>query len=388
MSFATWTRVTTRRAHQLRRRLLRLNFYRSHLAYFIITILIVSCVLYGSSGSSEDDFKLRYIDALFMAASAMTNTGLNTVNLNVLTGYQQSVLFVLMLLGDLSTVSISVVVVRRLMFRRQIKDWLAHHKAARQVLQDVDEELAKHDSGPLRHRDLGNGSVAGPSTSGTGEMHSIEHAVSKGSKQSLERTSFSRHTKYFGGVTAPWETNTFDWILTSPSRWWKTSHTTPDAHQYLSFKPSLDEKGRFRNLQNAEYEELGGVEYRALGMLCWILPTYTAFWVLLTLVILTAYSSTYQPIIETLRTSQPGSLNPSWYVHSFLDLRSEQHCVQSLNREIHTAQWLSPCTFQRALPQQLQPIFETHRERSRILLSITGYSESRRMSRTASLMTA
>lgn len=310
MSFATWLRSTTRRFHGLRRRLLRFNFYRCHLGYFILAILITSCILYGSSGSGNDDFKVRYIDALFMAASAMTATGLNTIDLNVLTVYQQSVLFVLMLLGDLSTVSISVVVVRRLMFRRQIKDWLAHHKAARQVLQDVDEELARHDSGPLRDRV--NGSSVRQSNHGNGGRPVNERAVSEDSSRSLSTQHFGRHTKDFGGVTAPWETNTFDWILKSPSRWWKTSHTSPDAHRFLSFKPSLDEKGRFRNLQKTEYEELGGVEFRALSMLCWILPTYSAFWVLLTLVILTAYSSTYGPVIETLRTAQPGILNPSW----------------------------------------------------------------------------
>ena len=123
MSFATWLRSTTRRFHGLRRRLLRFNFYRCHLGYFILAILITSCILYGSSGSGNDDFKVRYIDALFMAASAMTATGLNTIDLNDLTVYQQSVLFVLMLLGDLSTVSISVVVVRRCESQRRTSRW-------------------------------------------------------------------------------------------------------------------------------------------------------------------------------------------------------------------------------------------------------------------------
>ncbi|KAK5740096.1 hypothetical protein LTR17_004808 [Elasticomyces elasticus] len=132
-----------RRLHRLRQRAFRLNFYRCHLGYFVIAILVASGVLYGSSGNGPNDYHLSYTDALTMAASAMTTTGLNPVNLKVMTGYQQSVLFVLMILGDLSTVSISVVVARRYMFRRQMSKYVNKHKAARTVLRQVDEEIGE-----------------------------------------------------------------------------------------------------------------------------------------------------------------------------------------------------------------------------------------------------
>lgn len=129
-----------------RRIFLRFNFYRCHLAYFTLTILITSAVIYCSTGESEsspDQDGIRYIDALFLAASAMTTTGLNSVNLASITGYQQSVLFVLMLLGDLSTTSISVVIVRRWFFRKRMAELCAKSNSAREIRQGVDEESAQ-----------------------------------------------------------------------------------------------------------------------------------------------------------------------------------------------------------------------------------------------------
>ena len=57
----------------------RLNFYRLHMAYFLITVLISSVILYGS-GIVDDPTEnygghLEYIDALFLCTSAMTATG-------------------------------------------------------------------------------------------------------------------------------------------------------------------------------------------------------------------------------------------------------------------------------------------------------------------------
>lgn len=62
-----------------RRSLFQLNFYRLHLSYFILTILISSVVFYGS-GRDDDPNEingqpLAYIDALFLCGSAMTATG-------------------------------------------------------------------------------------------------------------------------------------------------------------------------------------------------------------------------------------------------------------------------------------------------------------------------
>ena len=64
---------------RLRKELLQLKFYRVHMAYFLITILISSAILYGSDlvnkAGEAHRGHLEYIDALFLCTSAMTATG-------------------------------------------------------------------------------------------------------------------------------------------------------------------------------------------------------------------------------------------------------------------------------------------------------------------------
>lgn len=60
--------------------LFTLNFYRAHMLYFIIVIAISSVILYGEgvrNGPKDGyyDSHLSYMDALFLACSAMTTTG-------------------------------------------------------------------------------------------------------------------------------------------------------------------------------------------------------------------------------------------------------------------------------------------------------------------------
>jgi hypothetical protein len=62
--------------------------------------LITSVIFWGSSTPSRS---VSYTDSLFFTVSAMTLAGLNTVNLSNLNTFQQSMLFVLTMLG--STVS-------------------------------------------------------------------------------------------------------------------------------------------------------------------------------------------------------------------------------------------------------------------------------------------
>ena len=51
-----------------------MNFYRVHLIYFLLTIILSSIIMYGSgikdnSDDAQVQFKLRYIDAIFLCAS-------------------------------------------------------------------------------------------------------------------------------------------------------------------------------------------------------------------------------------------------------------------------------------------------------------------------------
>lgn len=85
--------------------------------------MLTSVIFWGSSTESK---RVSYTDSLFLTVSAMTEAGLNTVNLSELNSFQQSILFVLIIFGSAIFVSVLVVHVRRsafeTRFRRIVED--------------------------------------------------------------------------------------------------------------------------------------------------------------------------------------------------------------------------------------------------------------------------
>lgn len=204
-----------------REALFHLNFYRIHLLYFILVIITSSGILYGSSTSS---YNISYIDALYLCTSAMCNVGLATINLNNLTGFQQSILFVLMLIGDLTVVTISVVIVRRYYFSNRIRALLRESAAGRRIAEDIEKQhrARKKRTERLRFED-------GDRSSRQGLLSSTDHSKS--------------HLKGYGAFPAPW-----DLIFKSLPRLFKRRNMTAFAeqHHYLSFQPKLDHKVAYR----------------------------------------------------------------------------------------------------------------------------------------------
>lgn len=90
------------------------NFYRLHLLFFTIVPIISSGLFYAGNG----EFHISYIDSLFLCYSALTVTGLSTVNLSTCTGFQQALLFILMVIGDITIGSWVMILVRKRYFRQ------------------------------------------------------------------------------------------------------------------------------------------------------------------------------------------------------------------------------------------------------------------------------
>ncbi|CAE6446434.1 unnamed protein product [Rhizoctonia solani] len=90
-----------------------LNFYRVHLLSFTFIPVISAAIFYASNGNT----KISYLDSLFMCASAMTTSGLNTVNLSTTTVWQQVILAFLMFIGNSTSISLVVLFVRRSYFK-------------------------------------------------------------------------------------------------------------------------------------------------------------------------------------------------------------------------------------------------------------------------------
>ena len=123
----------------------KMNFYRMHLIYFLLTIILSSVIMYGSSISGNSDeaearFKLRYIDAIFLCTSAMTNAGLNTVNLYTLTAFQQAILYVLILIGNVTVTTNATIWIRRHFLRKHMKEFLKHSKTAKEKVDGIGTE--------------------------------------------------------------------------------------------------------------------------------------------------------------------------------------------------------------------------------------------------------
>ncbi|CAH7672704.1 cation transport protein-domain-containing protein [Phakopsora pachyrhizi] len=93
-----------------------LNFYRLHLLTFTIVPFLFAFPFYiGHPGD------INFVDSLFMCYSAMTVTGLNTLLLAPLTGFQQALIYILMNLGSMTMVSIVMIIIRLHAFRRRFK---------------------------------------------------------------------------------------------------------------------------------------------------------------------------------------------------------------------------------------------------------------------------
>ena len=61
-----------------------------------VGLLVLAAIAYASNGR----FPARYVDLLFCCVSAMTGTGLATLDLSALTAWQQAILVVLQLVGS------------------------------------------------------------------------------------------------------------------------------------------------------------------------------------------------------------------------------------------------------------------------------------------------
>jgi len=289
--------------------LFRLNFYRVHLAYFVFTILLASVIMYGSttngnSGDAEAQFFLRYIDALFLCTSAMTNSGLNTVNLGSITAFQQVILYLLMVMGNIMTVSTSTVYIRRYFVGKKIRNVYQHSKAAQDVVEDVEAQGERpRKTTPQEANRTTKIPCDHPNTQAVRRRqpnHETEEEYYK-----------AHHYRDHGGIPMPWQSRTVRSAFHAP---FASVHRNPhdEPHDYLSFHPALDSKGRFHSLDERQREELGGVEYRALELLSWLLPAYILLCTALGIVILVPYSY-YHSIHGTIDTSQPGNLAPGWW---------------------------------------------------------------------------
>jgi potassium uptake Trk family protein len=230
------------------------------------------------------------------------------VDLGDLSGFQQAVFAILMIIGNIPFVSTAVVLVRRYLFRKKMTDVVKHSRTMRRLVQDIEDNRPKDrdestSSGSLRQRFQGEQSRT---ARGKQKQRDVSPKL-----QPLSRRRTYHYQTGFGFIPTPWETklarNFFSRVFDS-----LTSELKPEQHDYVSFKPHLDSKGRFLELSEQDRMELGGVEYRALQALLLLLVAYQVFFYLLGTLFLVPYAYR-QNTKNILQEAQPGGVNPGWW---------------------------------------------------------------------------
>ncbi|EPY53234.1 potassium ion transporter Trk1 [Schizosaccharomyces cryophilus OY26] len=94
--------------------------------FYIILLIIISSILLFTGGS-----KISYIDALFLASSSVTQTGLNTLNLIDLTTWQQIVIFLFPIISVPIWMHGAISFVRLYWFRKKFKYVIKQNRTRR-----------------------------------------------------------------------------------------------------------------------------------------------------------------------------------------------------------------------------------------------------------------
>ncbi|KAL9537770.1 hypothetical protein MBANPS3_011482 [Mucor bainieri] len=101
----------------------RIHFLELHYLYILFIIFFFSGLYYCEPGTDWN-----YIDALFMATTGCTDTGLNTIAMSAMSTYHMVLLYITSFLGSHVTVSFVVVMVRRYYFSKRFEKELEYNK--------------------------------------------------------------------------------------------------------------------------------------------------------------------------------------------------------------------------------------------------------------------
>ncbi|KAN0092167.1 TrkH domain containing protein [Hyaloscypha variabilis] len=354
-----------------------LNFITVHYSYFLSVCMVTSLIFYGLS---TPKYFIGYTDSLFLVVSAMTEAGLNTVNLSQMTTGQQFILWFLIMIGSSIFVSVGTVHTRKRVFESRFKGIIRRQREnrarrrsvssirhssttevpvnerleeQRKVADPVDQSgFESRHSGPrdptsaTENGDAGHENVE-QTTSGEVERKDgstgsestaivAQGAVDEGvhprrGSGTTDRISFMRyapspppeqnsHRRVLSFVGVGAHPNSTAYKLPNMAglvqRGEKKVQGAGDALQeglshdfyphYLT-RHTTGRNAQFFGLSRAEREHLGGVEYRAITLLAWVVPTYFVLWQLLGCLGLGAYMAYHKASI-----AEGNGISPWW----------------------------------------------------------------------------
>lgn len=342
-----WTNITdehpraAQTLHELRGFLPPLNFITLHYAYFIVVTLLTSVIFWGSSNPTHS---ISYTDSLFLTVSAMTEAGLNTVNLSQMTTWQQVLLFLLILFGGAIWVSIWTVAFRLHVFESRFEDIVKAEKARRNgstlslgipffktattgkaTTAGPDDRILVGMGSKLEPNASSSDADAGPtdlpnrrSTASLPALSETEEQVENHQEHEQTPSTHARITfandppplgirdarttaSVYANDSRPRRRN----VAGNESKEPEPRTGNADMHRILTDKTSRSLQ--FHDLTTQEREQLGGYEYRALKLLSVVVPLYFALWQFLGCISLGAWIAYNKPEAAT-----SNGLNPWW----------------------------------------------------------------------------
>ncbi|PYH72216.1 potassium transporter [Aspergillus vadensis CBS 113365] len=250
-----------------------------HYIYIISWALLSSLILYCAGGIS-------YVDALLLASGAATQTGLNTVDLNRLHVVQQVTLLVVSMVTNVIFVHSLLVVIRLYWFRKRFKRAINEAKMmCRAQRNTLNQRLADVENGPSRSFSRERPSEDTPLLSTvTEESLTASPSESPGGRKYGATGSMSPHITFCETdaehevkqrrrtYSGTWSRRSFPEI-DSPQRRRSFSEMQNDMPPLpsLMWQSSI---ASYSDWNEAQKEELGGIEYRALKTLFVILVCY------------------------------------------------------------------------------------------------------------------
>ena len=334
-----------------------LNFITLHYAYFIGVCLLSSVIFWGSSTPKRS---VSYCDSLFLVVSAMTEAGLNTINLSQLNTFQQFILFLLIMLGSAIWVSIAVLHIRRKTFENRFESIV---EAGRQRRRErSNSRLSRRDSKSTfvsRADKDGDDDIDGRGRAVKSEKHPLAEESQKpaqdmesqdpsqppdtenqvtfddsNDKRARPKTSLTIDTGLarritFASPASPTRARQHGRILSmqgvgarhniynhpkqtprpiysseAKDRTGGTTHSGPPPGV------AIGRNSTFAGLTMAERDRLGGAEYQAVVILSMIVPLYFVLWQLLGCIGLGAYVASKRADAAKVNAENP------WYCAS------------------------------------------------------------------------
>lgn len=313
-----------------------INYITLHYAYFVGATIVATLVFWGSS---DPTYSVGWWDSMFMVVSALTASGLNTVNVSQLTTFQQVLLCVLMMAGSQVLISWATIAFRQHIFEKRFEDIVESERDKRKRVKgstgavvgmtgamfglQVMSSFGKGRAQPRPRTGSRGNNVASPNGrrfSNDEARPSTSEAQNGGTRSQLQHIGFLEPVQE-GRSLEGQSTVTGHSIYQTHSHQTETTRrrsvagestrTTMDGFNVQTFlkeqKRNIGRNGQFFNLSEDEREYLGGVEYRSLKFLSEFVIAYFALCQLFGAIALGAWMSVY-----AVDTAAVNAQNPWW----------------------------------------------------------------------------